>query len=112
MFVQKHNFRSHSKNVALFWSVDSNYSKASTQLNEEFKMTDIYIPTDPDAGLSDSQAAVLLGISVSSLRAFRQGENATPPYKGPRFLKLGGRVIYLRKGRSGIPQQTCHTCSY
>jgi len=48
---------------------------------------------DPEMGLSDIQAAQLLGISVHTLRAFRKGK---APYSGPRFLKLSSRVIYKR----------------
>lgn len=49
---------------------------------------------DGEAGMSDKQAAELLGVSVHTLRTFRfQG----PPHSGPKFIKLNKRVIYRRK---------------
>jgi hypothetical protein len=64
------------------------------------------IPTDPEAGLTDAQAAELLGLSVHTLRAYRQ---EGPPYQGPKFTKYGRRITYVRKDvlehreRYGIP---------
>ena len=52
------------------------------------------VHNDPEAGLNDTEAAELIGISVHTLRQYRAGG---APYFGPKFTKLGKRIIYKRK---------------
>ena len=43
------------------------------------------------SGMNESQAAKKLGVSVHTLRSWRFSS------KGPSYLKLGKRVVYLRQ---------------
>lgn len=54
-------------------------------------MPSTFIADDPDAALSENQAAEFLGVSVRTLQAWRVRGG------GPRYLKMGSSVRYQRR---------------
>jgi hypothetical protein len=61
------------------------------------------IATDPDAAITEGQAAEFLGISVRTLQAWRVRGG------GPRYCKIGRAVRYQRRALLSFQQE--HTVS-
>jgi hypothetical protein len=54
-------------------------------------MQSLYIPTDPDALLSEVQAADVLNLSIRTLQAWRVRR------AGPAFVRAGRAIRYRRR---------------
>ena len=57
-------------------------------MSEQAKSVDLAPPAPPPLAVNEVEAARLLGVSVRTIRYWRQFS------RGPAWSKLGGRVVY------------------